>query len=164
MPTFTLLQNTAPWTYPLMGYLILVGIKATKSRTVPYTTLFFPPITFTLLTILSVINYIHAAVFDFYLWCAATLIFILIGWLTIDQTRLKYDTLNQTFKIAGSKGTLVLTAIILSFRYYIDYQLAVGKAALPLIIWISISNGLFGIFVGRLLVYIAHANKHSIEE
>lgn len=160
MTILDIFVNTPKWVLILFIFLVARGIKATKNSDIPVERIFIIPTIFTILTGLSISKYLDKNLLNTNVLIASSIIFIFIGWVSVNQSKLKYDKLNRYLEIPGSLNTLIFILIIFPTRFYVGYNIATTtNITNNLINIISISCGLSGIFIGRLIAYINHVIK-----
>jgi hypothetical protein len=161
--TIAALFLTNPMQTMLIICLVYLALKALKTRTKKLAAIFVTPALFSILAINLALKYYALNFLDLFIWICATIIFILIGYLSINPTQIKYDTLNETFKLPGTKFNLALTLLILLANYYLNYKLYTNPSCLYLTILLSINNSLFGLFIGHWLAYVIYTDKLSTD-
>ena len=160
--TIAALFLTNPMQTMLIICLVYLAFKALKTRTKKLAAIFVTPALFSMLAINLALKYYVLNFLDLFIWICATIIFILIGYLSINRTQIKYDTLNETFKIPGTKFNLALTLLILLANYYLNYKLHTNPSCLYLTILLSINNSLFGLFIGHWLAYVIYTDNQTV--
>ncbi|GGG04480.1 MULTISPECIES: DUF6622 family protein [Cysteiniphilum] len=155
---WTMLIYTPWWVYLIFIYCLVIGIKATKPRTVSLTKLSIIPIIFTLLSLDTLISVFPLTLTNIIIWIIAILIGIGIG--LIIALNGKYDVIvnNKSIHFHGGWFTFVLLVIIFISKYDVNYKLALEPALADQftfsLISLSVSGICSGLFVGRLIGYI----------
>ncbi|MGE5254868.1 MAG: hypothetical protein ACM3N7_12950 [Planctomycetaceae bacterium] len=116
-----ILLRTPWWVYVIFGYILYMGIKATKMRSVPVFQLFIVPGIFTVLSIHTLVGRIGDHFFYLIPWATATLIGIAIGWVEMNRLNIVVDRKNRLLKIPGSAFTLILFLLFFSSNFYYGF-------------------------------------------
>jgi hypothetical protein len=119
-----ILLHTPWWVYVLFGFILYVGIKATKMRSVPVRQLFIGPSIFTLLSIYILVGRIGDHFLYILPWGIATIIGIAIGWLEMQRLNIMVDRKHHLLKIPGSAFTLILFLLFFGSNYYYGFMSA----------------------------------------
>jgi hypothetical protein len=119
-----ILLHTPWWVYVLFGYILYVGIKATKMRSVPVLQLFIAPGIFTVLSIYILVARIGDHFLYLIPWGTASLIGIPIGWVEMHRLNIIIDRKHHLLKIPGSAFTLILFLLFLGSNYYYGFMSA----------------------------------------
>jgi hypothetical protein len=119
-----ILLHTPWWVYVLFGFILYVGIKATKMRSVPVRQLFIGPSIFTLLSIYILVGRIGDHFLYIIPWGIATIIGIAIGWLEMQRLNIMVDRKHHLLKIPGSAFTLILFLLFFGSNYYYGFMSA----------------------------------------
>lgn len=152
--------HTPWWVYVLLGYLIAVGVKASKVRIIPFWKVFVLPTIFLFMSIqtlatMETIDYLNTSS-----WIAAMLVGSLLGWWQVKCLDIKIDKKHSLIQIPGSWDTLLLILIIFIAKYYFGYEQATNPVlAVQLNFKVSmlvLSGVCTGLFLGRLFCYMNH--------
>lgn len=124
----SLLVYTPWWVFVIFGYLLFVGLKATKPRTVPLVQLFLLP---SALTIWSLINFFRntSVIFPALLWW----LIILAGGLTIgffiySKRNIIINDQTKMVHLHGSWLPFILIMSIFIVKYYFGYSCAMSSS------------------------------------
>lgn len=152
------LINTPWWVYALLVYLIIIGIKSSKTQVISLKKLFIIPVLFTVLSIHTLLTSVKTDFFTISCWAIAMIIGIILGWLQIYRYQIKIDKTKQLVQVPGNWTTLIIILLIFASKYYFGYELAVDPQMLTQT-WFEVSllavTGICaGLFVGRLSCYI----------
>ena len=117
-----ILLHTPWWVYVLFAYILYVGIKATKMRSVPVLQLFIAPSIFTILSIHTLVGRISDHFLYIIPWGIATAVGIAIGWIEMHSLNIIVDRKNHLLKIPGSVFTLILFLLFFGSKYYYGFM------------------------------------------
>ncbi len=156
--------NTPWWVFPLLGYLIVLGIQSLRTRTVSIYKLFVMPVIFLGISFYTLL----AATPDYIViscWIAAMVLGGAFGFFQLVHTNIQVDARRFLIQIPGSGSNLIVMLLIFSSRYYFGYDLAVNPQHNDVIeykiIRFAISGLLTGYLQGKLLGYLYHYKKAS---
>jgi hypothetical protein len=116
-----ILLHTPWWVYVLFGFILYVGIKATKMRSIPVRQLFIGPSIFTVLSIYILVGRIGDHFLYIIPWGIASIIGIAIGWVEMHRLNIVVDRKNRLLKIPGSAFTLILFLLFFGSNYYYGF-------------------------------------------
>ena len=119
-----ILLHTPWWVYVLFGFILYVGIKATKMRSVRVHQLFIAPSIFTVLAIYILVGRISDHFLYLIPWGTASLIGIAIGWLEMHRLNIIVDRKHHLLKIPGSAFTLIFFLLFFGSNYYYGFMSA----------------------------------------
>jgi len=119
-----ILLPTPWWVYVLFAYILYVGIKATRMRSVPVLQLFIAPSIFTILSIHTLVGRISDHLLYIIPWGIATAVGIAIGWIEMHRLNIIVDRKNHLLKIPGSVFTLILFLLFFGSKYYYGFMSA----------------------------------------
>jgi hypothetical protein len=153
------LQYTPWWVYLLLAYVIFIGIKASKSRTVSLRKLFILPIIFLALSLEMLITHFDLNGLSVCTWIGSVLLGSAIGALLVVRQPITVDHNKKTLHLGGSWSTMILIFMIFAGKYYCGYALHADPGAAinthTEIIVLAISGACSGAFLGRMLSYIS---------
>jgi hypothetical protein len=156
--------HTPWWVFPLLGYLIVIGIQSRRTRIVSIYKLFVIPVIFLVISLIALVS----AMPDFIVlscWLAAILAGSAIGFFQLAHMEIKVDVPGRLIQIPGSWSNLVVMLLIFASRYYFGYDMAVNPAHNDLLeykIIRTVSSGLLtGYLQGKLLGYLYHFKKEA---
>ena len=155
------------WVYLIAGYLIVVGIKASKTRVISFKILFIAPIIFSSMSIHTLLTAIQLSVFSIGVWAIASALGIAFGWLRIVRRQLRVDKKHLLIEVPGTWETLMTMGIIFSTKYALGYQLYLDPTLSEQTSFefsmLAISGATTGIFIGKLFCYLYRlkTEKHS---
>jgi len=152
--------HTPWWVYLLLGYLIAVGIKASKVRVIPYWKVFVLPTVFLSMSIHTLATIETMECLSIGSWILAILVGSLFGWWQVQRLDIKFDKKRSLIQIPGSWDTLLVILIIFIAKYYLGYE----KATNPILVaqfnfkvgMLVLSGVCTGLFLGRLFCYMRH--------
>lgn len=154
--------RTPWWVFPLLGYLLVAGLKSRRTRIVSIHRLFVIPVIFLAMSLNTLIS---AKPNDQVIvcWLAAITAGGAIGFFQVYRADIRVDGELQRIQVPGSWSNLVIMLLIFSSRYYFGYDLAVNPQHQELldyqIIKFASSGVLTGFLQGKLLGYLYHIKK-----
>jgi hypothetical protein len=152
--------HTPWWVYVLLGYLIAVGIKASKERVIPFWKIFVLPTIFLSISIQNLTTIENIEYLSIGSWIVAMLVGSLFGWWQVKRLDIKIDKKCLLIQIPGSWDTLLVILIIFIAKYYFGYEKATNPvlvAQLKFKISMLVLSGVCtGLFLGRLFGYMSH--------
>ena len=159
------LSNTPWWVYALFIYLMIIGIKASKTRVLSIKKLFIIPVIFTCLSIHTLTTSFDIHVMEVSAWGSAMLIGTLFGWAEVyrQHMHIRVDKVKHLIQVPGSWITLALILIIFASKYYFGYELdrdpeLIHQNAFEYSMLI-VSGTCTGLFIGRALCYLFKYNN-----
>ena len=163
-----ILLHTPWWLYVLFAYILYVGIKATKLRSVPVLQLFIAPGIFTVLSIHTLVGRIGDHFLYIIPWAIATIIGIAIGRIEMHRLNILVDRKNHLLKIPGSAFTLILFLVFFGSKYYYGFMSSTEPERvkeIQFVIYILLVSGIgTGIMWVRGLGYFFKYVKNPSEE
>ncbi len=156
------LMNNLPmapwWAYIILIYLIYVGVKGTKTRTLWLPKIFIAPVIFIGLSLANVLGSYGANVTAWALYLAAILVAIVLGWLTVSRTALAFDKAKVLITLPGTYVNLILFLCIFTIKFYFGYREATQLDLRQDVSWmvykVGISGLITGLMLGRNLAYL----------
>ncbi len=153
-----ILKNTPWWVYVLFIYLVIMGLKATRTRTVALWKLFILPVLFSWMSIHSLISSFPIDAFSVSTWGGAILIGTFFGWLQMHRSKIDINKQKHQITLPGTWWTLILILLIFATKYYFGYQLGVD----PTLKYqshfefsmLAVSGIITGLFIGRALALL----------
>jgi hypothetical protein len=119
-----ILVHTPWWVYGVFAYVLYVGIKAMKLRSVRVFQLFIVPVIFTILSIHTLVGRIADHFLYILPWALAATIGLGIGWMEMRRLNIVVDRENRLLKIPGSVFTLILLLLFFGSQYYYGFMSA----------------------------------------
>lgn len=155
MNLFNILQGTPYWVWILFAYLLMVGISALKSRSMPWWRFAIIPLIFTVWSLFSIYNKCTTCPLLFCIWLAALTIGTIGGYYLMNKTKFTIDAPTKLIHIPGSFIPLLLSISFFSIKYIFGVAYAINpllnKNMFVLGIDIFLSGIICGIFLGRLI-------------
>ncbi len=149
------LSKTPWWVFAVFGYLIYLGIKSTKKRTISIIKLTIIAITFFIFSVKGLDSLWDITDFVAYIWLVAILVGIFFGWLSFIGKEVIIDKKAGLVQIPGSYNILLIFMTVFISRYVIGYFDALNLEFIvnPYMIFfkIFVSSLPPGILLGRLL-------------
>ena len=149
-----MIQNTPTYVWFIFGYLLFIGVRATKTRTVHLPKLFIVPGILIARTISSLV--MKQDLYGIGLYALAAIIGIFLGNFTLRSCTIQAHKGTKSIAVPGSYGTLVFIFVIFSIRYFFGFMHATHpEQALAYTNIETIVYGLLcGTFIGRLSCYV----------
>lgn len=159
METIWLAVVGAPWwVYPLLTYLILIGIKASKRHVVSIQQLFILPVIFSILSLSSLIMDLKFSGVSMGAWVVAFLIGAPVGWALVRRLEIKIDRKQGLIEMQGSWIPLIVMLVIFLSKFYFGYQLAIIPSLSEEFTFqlevVSLSGFCVGLLLGRLFCFL----------
>lgn len=155
--------TSAPWwVYVLFLFLLRIGIRATRYRTLSLKRLYLLPSIFTLWNIGWLVERTQEQVFLVHYWIAGLGVGTILGWLTVCYWIVHADRQRKLINIPGSWSTLILIVLVFTIRYYFiaNYHLHPELAPRLYPPDAFISGIATGIFIGRSLELYRKYRQH----
>ncbi|WP_341758858.1 hypothetical protein [Candidatus Tisiphia endosymbiont of Ptychoptera albimana] len=148
------LKATPFYVYLLFGYLIFIGVKATKQRVISPPKLFISPVVFLLFSIKG-----YSSMKDLMLFFIVLIISIIVNWQFFDKPLMQIN--NNKIIIPGSWQPFILIIIIFSIKYFFGYMHVVNPelATKYKIIELIISSWTLGIMFFKAIYYYSCKTK-----
>jgi hypothetical protein len=158
-----ILIHTPIWVFPLFAYLVWLGIKATRPRTVTIWRSLIVPAVFIvwgLSRLLSRQDYAWPLV----TWVAAAAVLLVIGLLTARPFELDHTT--GEIKRPGSWVPLIRNVTVFALQYTVAVIAAIDPhdASTAAIVGRAISGGTTGYFLGRTVALLRQYWKQRRED
>jgi len=159
-----LLEETPFWVYVVFVILLLLGLRATRSKTVPFKQVFFLPALFVFWAIYT-IEFLFKGHYCFLpLWLVALYLGSVLGYLQVRHWEIHVNRERGTITLPGSWIPLLLSLCIFSLRYFFSFAYSSHPDAMqnPLLYLTDLgSSGIItGILLGRFwrfrIVYHHH--------
>jgi len=146
-----ILEETPWWVYFVFAYLVSMGIKALKPRTVSIKKLIvFPAI----LTIWGLMG-MQWTLYPVLAWCISLVMGFGLGWLIVRTWTIQYDRSRSILHLPGSPATLVLALLFFAIKYFFGFYSAthIGIPQNLMVAQSAASGIIIGIFIGRLAFF-----------
>jgi len=146
-----MLKGTPWYVYGIFAYLMFIGIKSTKSYTVPALMIYILPIAMTIWIVAGLPTYQGSAAMSPY-FCVGVVVGMLIGYILLSQRA----TVNREMRTVTFEGSWVVLPLLMSVfvvKYFFGYMHATNSQFIVNYPWVefAVSGCIAGIFVGRLL-------------
>lgn len=150
------------WVYVLFIYLVSIGIKSLKPRTIPFQRVVLFPVVFVSWSAYSLFTKIqlgHYSLIPFWLICI--IVGAILGYLEVRNWHFKVDKHKQTLTIPGNVSTIVLILLIFAINFFFGYYEAVHSAvSYGMYLTETILGSLVtGFFLGRAIVFYHRYTK-----
>jgi len=147
----TILEETPWWVYLVFVYLVSMGVKAIKPRTVPVKRLVIFPAILTVLG-LTGMQWKAAPIVS---WGLLLAIGFGLGWFLVRKWKIRYDRGRGTLRLPGTWTTLILALLFFAVKYFFGFYTATHPVV-P-IEMVAIQSGasgfITGLFIGRLAFF-----------
>ena len=152
------LINTPWWVYVLFVYLISLGIKASKTRVIPFFKLLVIPVLFGWMAVHAWIYQIGVTPLTTKVFLISNLITIILGWVYVYRQKLRVDKAHMLIETPGTWTTMLVILLIFVSKYYCGYRMGVD----PTIVkntyfdaaFLAVSGLCTGYFIGRALCWL----------
>ena len=152
-----MLAGTPTWVWVLLVFLVIRGIKASRTGVVKLWRLAIIPGIFTAMGLYSLFVTVAFSYFSFFTWLFTTAIGILLGYAITRQVKVRSDPDKGLIEIPGSWLTLVLILCIFVSKYALAYQMEIDPEIVGnegyIFVDAAVSGLLAGLFVGRFFTY-----------
>lgn len=150
-------SGTPTWVWVLLVYLIIRGIKATKTAVIQFWRLLIIPLVFTIWGLAGLLTTLQFTALSAGTWIAAIIIGCYLGSLAARGVAIRANKSRGLIELPGSPFTLVLILAIFAAKYVLGYQLATDPAAAQSSLYVffdaGISGLVAGLFIGRVWNY-----------
>jgi hypothetical protein len=151
------LKTTPLWVYVLFFYLLFIGMKATKTNSVPMGKLAVLPIIFFVLSIHTLIAQLQVNLVTVSAYILSIGLGTWGGWLLVRNIAIGYDKTTKLLTLPGSWVTPVLILLIFFSKYYFGFELSMYPSKAEStefdLAFLGVSGVCTGLFIGRLLGY-----------
>lgn len=146
-----IINSTPWWVYLLFFYLILLGLRALKPRTISVVRLILIPAILTLWNIAFLAERLSDNFFFLIFWGVGLGIGALMGWHMVYNWHVKTDKKNRTVTLPPTVSTLLLILIIFATRYFFLFHYELYPEFYShYFMSDALSSGVItGIFIGR---------------
>ena len=157
---FDIIGGTPYWAWILLAYLLFVGIKALKSRTIPLNRLAFMPLIF---TVWSLTGLYGKPLITLLFWSSALLLGIYVGWFLLFYRSLSFNKKIGLVHLPGSSMSLCLSLVFFCVRY--AFKVASVISHDPFLLFMltisssSVSGFVAGIAWGRFFHVLSNYKK-----
>ncbi len=157
--------NTPWWVFILLGFLIWMGIKASRPRTVKLSKLFMLPIFFTIAGITNIVTVFQVSFIHLFWWVLGIMVVSFLAYLRAKHLSIQVNRAQHTLIIPGTYITLVMIIIIFTSKYYFAAMLGwkpeLAHSAQFAAIDLFISGCVTGWFIGNLVGLLQHYKKEQ---
>ncbi len=145
------LFETPGWVYAFFFYLLFVGYKGSKARTLPFNQLVILPTLFMGWGLWSLSESIEGQSQFALFWAAALFAGSLIGFLQVHHWHFHVNKERQTITLPPSWSTLFLSMTFFGLKYSLNYAYSTNPNALHqlLTLDVTVSGFIVGMFLGR---------------
>ena len=149
-----ILTHTPVWVFPLLAYLIWLGIKAMRPRTVTIWRSLIVPAIFIMWGLSRLFSRQQDVTWPLVCWLAAAAILLAVGLLTARPIELDHTT--GEIKRPGSAVPLIRNITVFALQYTVAVIAAVDPhdATMAAIVGRAISGGTTGYFLGRTIALL----------
>lgn len=154
---FQIFSHTPVLVYFILGYLLFIGLRARKPRTISlYTQALFASI-FLGISIHNLIGINNSKIYSAPLWLVCISIGGLIGWRIVRKWVLKFDREKKLVSLPGTWSTFIILMALFSTKYFVGVKTTLDPALKNhppfCLTFLSIFACFTGIFLGRFLNY-----------
>jgi hypothetical protein len=149
-----ILTHTPIWVFPLFAYLVWLGVKAMRPRTVTIWRSLIVPAVFIVWGLSRLISRQQDTMWPLVAWFAAAAILLLVGLLTAHPIELDHTT--GEIRRRGSAIPLIRNITVFALQYTVAVIAAVDPhdATTAAIVGRAISGGTTGYFLGRTIALL----------
>jgi hypothetical protein len=149
-----ILIHTPIWVFPLFAYLVWLGIKAMRPRTVTIWRSLIVPAVFIIWGLSRLLSRQQDVMWPLVAWGAAAVVLLLVGLLTARPFELDHTT--GEIKRPGSWMPLIRNVTVFALQYTVAVIAAVDPhdATTAAIVGRVISGGTTGYFLGRTIALL----------
>lgn len=146
-----ILEETPWWVYVVFAYIVTMGIKALKARTVSIKKLILLPAFFTIWGFIGM----QWILFTALSWSLSLAVGGVLGWFSVHNWKIRYDRGRGTLHLPGSWTSLGLALAFFSVKYAFGFYHAThAEISTSIYIAESASSGLItGMFIGRFVYF-----------
>lgn len=145
-----IITGTPFYVWPLLAYVIFIGIKARKKNVIPLKVLLIAPAIFSTWSFYSIITRYGANFFILSVAIISMLIGTFGGCLVMRKTKMRFDKIKKHVELPGSWITLILLMSLFSIKYF----LGVTSALVPELVgtWFLLIPEFGAIIIAGVLV------------
>ncbi len=159
------IKATPWWVYILFFYVLYIGIRALKSRTMSVNRIFIIPLLFLFWSIWSLIARFQGAM-DLLIWGIFIVIGFTAGWGLFQRYKIRADHKKLLIRFPGNYFILILMLSIFAVKYFFGYMRATSPELSPMLHSLNfVVSGLStGLFVGRTFAILKKFGKAKHEK
>jgi len=158
-----ILSNTPKWVFALFIFLLILGVRQMRDRTMPRRRLVIMPLIFLALSLFGIISAFGWNLEPLLIWAVAYVLMVVFIKQYIPIKDASYDPGTQRFKVPGSIFPLILILIIFCLKYFVGVGTAMQAPFTQDPLFPVIISALYGvssgIFAGRSLRIMKAANQ-----
>lgn len=152
-----MLAGTPTWVWVLLVFLVIRGIKSSRTGVAQLWRLAIIPGIFTVMGLYSLFVTLEFTAFSFFSWLITAAIGIAFGYAITRHVVVRADRDKGLIEIPGSWLTLVLILCIFASKYALSYQLEMDPEIVGnegyIFIDAAVSGVIAGLFFGRFFTY-----------
>ncbi|HSW73001.1 MAG TPA: DUF6622 family protein [Chlamydiales bacterium] len=144
--------TSAPfYVWPLLAYLVFIGIKSRKTQVLPLKVLFIMPIVFTVWSFYSFTARYNSMGIGL-LWALCIGVGSAIGSGIVQRMALRFDKENKLVEMPGSLLTLILSLSIFITKFGLGMAYSMNPEWIGKLLFFEFSTTIItGVFIGRLV-------------
>lgn len=142
------------WVWPLLAFILISGIKASKNHILSVKKLMLIPLAFFIWALYSI--FAHTDMYELSLLIASLAVGATLGYLLVRNLNVRFDKAKQIAEMPGSWMTLILALSIFALKFSLGAIISVNptlKGTLFLLIIEVAAAIIAGIFAGRGISY-----------
>ena len=162
-----IILNTPIYIWPLLAYILFVGIKALKTRQVPLSKLVIVPVLFAVWSSYSLFARYGMDSSIASSWSLKMGLGIFLGYLTMNKISLKFDKEKKLVELPGTLHSLIAPLLLFSVRYSLGVLYTLHpdwQGHSTLLAFEGIATVISASFVGRLLNILKRYRAASDEK
>ncbi|OGT38285.1 MAG: hypothetical protein A3F12_05240 [Gammaproteobacteria bacterium RIFCSPHIGHO2_12_FULL_38_14] len=141
-------MNVPMYVYIIFFALIYMGINRCFSRVIKLRRLFVAPLFFTLLSIRGMVTLFDIQIHDVTLWVIGCVIGMFLGYIHVQNRRVKADHKQQLIQLPGDWSMLCLILAIFGFEFFVHYSIDAQWALASTLLFKSTSLIILGVIAG----------------
>ncbi len=159
-----ILTHTPIWVFPLFGYLVWLGIKARRPRTVTIWRSLIVPAVFIVWGLSRLVLRQQDVMWPLLSWAAAAAVLLVVGLVTAQPFELDHTT--GEIKRPGSWVPLIRNVTVFALQYTVAVIAAVDPhdATTAAIVGRAVSGGTTGYFLGRTVALLRQYFRQRRED
>lgn len=161
-----ILSHTPLWVFGLFIFLLLLGLRQSRSRSVKTHMIFLLPLGMLALSVTGLISSFGTSLLPILLWSLSLSLLLYLNFRFFPVRGAQHDKVQNKYQMQGSWTPLALMMAIFFTKYFVGVASALKPdllVSLQFIVMLSVLYGIFsGIFMGRALSAWAVSRKQQV--